>query len=495
MRKIIMFLITITLFFVIYPENTKLYCSVLEANDLYSISELLLILTEKESKKWIEYNTDSFSEIEYVDIEDLTITYNQNEELKIVDNIDGFKRILKLTLKYEGKENLSKAINLLNKRPEIFYVGPNYCVNNLYDDVDNSVFSRNSNFEQWGYDTIQLDQSLGIIRQYDASEVLVGVIDCGVDEHIDLTNSIDILISKSFSDDNDDPLIDSLNGHGTMIAGIIAGKPYGDFGFYGICPTAEIASIKYTSYSFNYVDDIIKCITHATLNNIRILNMSFCIDYYDESLKTSIDNYPGLAVCGVGNSGKNIGIETNMVYPACYDLDNIITVGSLDVDLLPYSGANYGINEVDIFAPGVQIVSTSTNNSYSCQTANSFAVPFVTGVAAQVVSIEQYTIYNFFDTIYLKNLIIDSATQTSSLANQCVSGGYLNAYQTILNAFSSQFSYEAAGYTYHKVIPKYSFDYLEEHEWNLLSRNYYVYSPYAIPIIGRQCVKCGVSII
>jgi len=41
-------------------------------------------------------------------------------------NLDTFKRILSINLEVTGKENVVKAIKLIEKRPEVIYAGPNY---------------------------------------------------------------------------------------------------------------------------------------------------------------------------------------------------------------------------------------------------------------------------------------------------------------------------------------------------------------------------------
>ena len=100
-------------------------------------------------------------------------------------------------------------------------------------------------------------------------------------------------------------------------------------------------------------------------------------------------------MASAGNIGFNI--DTNPIYPQSYDLDNIIVVGGLDKndsltfwsdELQEYKQFNYGPNSVDIYAPAINIYSTLPNDTYGIKSGTSFAAPYVSGVAALLLSIK-----------------------------------------------------------------------------------------------------------
>ncbi len=84
-----------------------------------------------------------------------------------------------------------------------------------------------------------------IITQYSTNDVLVGIVDSGIYRYIDLTNKINISLSKSYASENsDDSFIDN-NGYGTFISGIISGVNYNKNGILGVFPKTQLVSLKY----------------------------------------------------------------------------------------------------------------------------------------------------------------------------------------------------------------------------------------------------------
>ena len=69
----------------------------------------------------------------------------------------------------------------------------------------------------------------------------------------------------------------------------------------------------------------------------------------------------------------------------------------------------------------------------------------------------------------------------------------MNAHEAINAALNYSVSYEPAGLVYHRVIPAYSFSFLEEHEWSLLLNTYGLPNAVNPPIIRDICLKCGTS--
>ena len=67
------------------------------------------------------------------------------------------------------------------------------------------------------------------------------------------------------------------------------------------------------------------------------------------------------------------------MYPAAFPA--VIAVGSVDANLQRSDFSNYGAN-VDIYAPGRDILTTNINGDYEMMTGTSFSAPHVTGIMA-----------------------------------------------------------------------------------------------------------------
>jgi subtilisin family serine protease len=91
---------------------------------------------------------------------------------------------------------------------------------------------------------------------------------------------------------------------------------------------------------------------------------------------------------------------------------NFLTVGALNYE---YGGemvanfSNYGVSNVDVFAPGVKIWSTTPLNTYQYLQGTSMASPAVAGVAAMVRSY-----YPNLSASQVKTILMNSGLPSSS---------------------------------------------------------------------------------
>jgi len=120
-----------------------------------------------------------------------------------------------------------------------------------------------------------------------------------------------------------------------------------------------------------------------------------------------------LIVNAAGNDGKNIDVEKTFPNDS-KDLkteisDNFLTVGAMSANYnenLPGSFSNYGKINVDVFAPGVQIYSTTPeNDSYAKFSGTSMAAPSAAGVAALIRSY-----YPKLSASQVKHILMNSGT-------------------------------------------------------------------------------------
>ncbi len=275
-------------------------------------------------------------------------------------------------------------------------------------------------------------------------EVIIGVVDTGIETtNIEIKGSI--FMSNDVVDrvDNDNNgFIDDISGwnfydnsnviydnylhdnHGTFLASIICGSH--DAGkIYGIAPNIKILPLKFMSGSRGQTSDAIKAIDYAASKGVKIINCSWDSPIYDKDLYDTIKRHSDiLFVCSAGKSGKDLADEP--IYPACYDLPNIISVAAMDNKGELYIFSGYG-EDVDIAAPGVNIYSSLPDGDYMYSSGTSLATAYVTGTAALIMSLNMEITPEF-----IKEVILESSTKIDSLANKIKSGGYVNAYESLL---------------------------------------------------------------
>jgi subtilisin family serine protease len=321
-----------------------------------------------------------------------------------------FKQILKI---YVEQDQLSEVLNSLKMESQIEWAEPNH-VFHLHEFPNDSLYSN-----QWALRHIEVPRAWEIEKGN--PQIIVGVIDTGIDYfHQDLVDQlwintpedindnrrfdpgdlnfldddqngyIDDVIGWDFTDapafpDNgdylqpdNDPMDEYPGGHGTPVAGIIGAATNNKQGIAGIAPNIRLMVLRAgTAAGFLEEDDVAEAILYALDNGCRIVNMSFGDAAFSHLIKDAVEyavKQGILVVVSAGNSGNDI-----LQYPAAYD--ETIAVGASDVNknIAPFS--SYG-SKLNIVAPGQDILSTSTSNTYGTYSGTSFSAPMVSGVLA-----------------------------------------------------------------------------------------------------------------
>jgi subtilisin family serine protease len=252
-------------------------------------------------------------------------------------------------------------------------------------------------------------------------------------------------------------VIGSRASHGTCLAGIIAAIRNNGIGIDGIATDVKIMVLRTTPNGDERDKDVALAIKYAVENGANIINMSFGKaispqkNFVDEAIKFA-EKKNVLIIHAAGNEGENIDKFTH--YPSDTYLDeqeatnfiNIGASGKQNTETIAAIFSNYGKNHVDIFAPGEDIISTDTNNTYSIHSGTSEAAPVVTGVAALILSY-----YPDLTPQELIAILLESATnitkktvQIPDLENEtrelvkfgdlCKSGGIINAFEAMKKA-------------------------------------------------------------
>jgi len=282
-----------------------------------------------------------------------------------------------------------------------------------------------------------------------SSSVVVGIIDTGIDYlHPDLVSNIWVNtgeIAGNGIDDDNNGYIDDVhgynfhnndgnpmddNGHGTHCAGTIGGMGNNGFGVVGVNWNVKMMGLKFLSASGSgYLSNAIKAINYATMMGADLTSNSWGGGGFSQSMYDAIyaaNNAGILFVAAAGNSGLNA--DAQPMYPAAYNIPNVISVAATDSsDKLAYF-SNYGATSVDLAAPGVGIISTYKDGQYASLSGTSMAAPHVSGAAALILSAHPDYTY-----LQLKDALLNNVDPVSSLSGKVATGGRLNVYKAIVN--------------------------------------------------------------
>ena len=178
---------------------------------------------------------------------------------------------------------------------------------------------------------------------------------------------------------NDDTRDD--NGHGTLVAGIVAARPDDAAGATGVCPRCTVVPVKVIAASGRGGAPAIAAgIRWAVDAGVRVVNMSFSMPDPDQSIADAVAYaraHDVLLVAGAGNDG-----ETSPTYPAAYP--GVIGVAAVDSSTRLYPWSARGA-WVAVAAPGCGL-STAADGGFSEFCGTSAASAFVAGVAGLLFS-------------------------------------------------------------------------------------------------------------
>lgn len=183
---------------------------------------------------------------------------------------------------------------------------------------------------------------------------------------------------SEFGDINADPA--DNDNHGTHCAGIIAATE----GILGVASGIDIRILPIKIHggekNTGSVSDAVKAIKYAQSMGADICNLSWGTFLYSEALESVMQESDMLFVVAAGNTGSNN--NSSPLYPASYELDNMISVAYVTQSGKLANDSNYGVFTVDIAAPGQDIYSTTVGGTYHYLSGSSMAAPIVSGISA-----------------------------------------------------------------------------------------------------------------
>ena len=298
--------------------------------------------------------------------------------------------------------------------------------------------------------------------------IVVAVIDSGTDwTHEDLNCWVNIReIPNNGIDDDNNGYIDDYHGwnaynhngyvgsssHGTHVAGIIGAVGNNGTGVSGVNWNVQIMPIGGSSGNESIVVEAYSYVLEmrARYNEtngeegafIVATNSSFGVDYGNPndypiwcSMYDEMGNV-GILSCGAGPN-MNVNVDVVGDVPSTCPGDYLIGITNTNSNDEKYGSAGYGINNIDIGAPGTGIYSTTPNNNYGNMTGTSMATPQVTGtIALMYAALPEEMMQDCKDDpasfcLTMRYHLLNGADHLPSLEGLVAEARRLNAYGAI----------------------------------------------------------------
>lgn len=369
------------------------------------------------------------------------------KEFKNLDRKLGIK-----TLKFDTNvASVNEIVRFLNASDDVEYAEPNYIYkpSAVSDPMYNNLWGLKNSGQTIdgvpGKAGMDIKAEGAWTKTKGSTSTVIAVIDTGTDiSHPDLKDNIwknsgevpndgvdndnngyvDDVNGWNFFDKNNDVYYDAYeDAHGTHVSGTIAGRA-NTTGVIGVAPNVKIMPLKFIGPFGGSLDDAILAVNYAKSKGVKISNNSWGGGGFSQALYDVIKNSNSLFVAAAGNDGVNA--DSTPMYPAAFNLTNILSVAALNNTGNLASFSNYGATSVDIAAPGEQILSTTPENNYEYFDGTSMASPHATGAAALVTAA-----YPSDTPLQIKDKLMKSVTKLSSLTGKVSTGGLLNAQTAV----------------------------------------------------------------
>lgn len=351
-----------------------------------------------------------------------------------------------MLLKFPNAVTTAEAAAQLS--PDMYeYIEPDEIVHHMAVSNDPGVGN------QWAH--AKVDSAGAWAVSSGSRNVVVAVVDSGIDyTHPDLKNNmwknpgeipdngkdddgngfVDDVYGWDFRNNDNKPMADDASSyHGTHVAGTIGAVGNNGIGISGHAQQVQLMALKFLgSGGSGYRSDAIKAIDYAIKMKAKIISNSWGGTTFSQALYDAITrakNAGILFVVAAGNSGANADKSNH--YPSNYPHDNIIAVASSTSSDGLSSFSNYGVNNIDIAAPGSSIYSTKNGGAYQYLSGTSMATPLVSGVLATMIAKRPDLNYR-----QLKDILMTTVDKKSAFSGKVKSNGRINAARALATTAS-----------------------------------------------------------
>ena len=307
--------------------------------------------------------------------------------LDSVDIVEGYRDLH--IVQFDNSASAKEALEYYNDSKLVEYVEQDFTMSTTEVDYNPHL--------SWGSESMGTDDYFAYLEGIDnLPEIVVGVIDTGVEiDHEFLKDRI-IRTGINYSDSGNSNSENDDNGHGTHCAGIIVDNTLDNVKIEGFKVLSEEGKGSITT--------IISGIYSAISNHVDVISMSLGGKGHSEAMQDAVNIALGQGITVCASAGNNGGKASDYC-PA--NLDGVITVAAHDAyDNTPL-WSNYG-DTVDIIAPGVAIESSWLGNTYEIHSGTSMACPHAAAAAALILT-------NHID--YSPNDILNVLQENGKIAN------------------------------------------------------------------------------
>ncbi len=348
----------------------------------------------------------------------------------------GGAEILHLKLDDQSPESMRQAMRRLASDPNVAYAVTNDIVASfapVEERLPNDLTP-----EQYGPARIDAPKAWAEGTGDRSKAPLIAVVDSGIDYlHPDLAANVWTNpgeIPGNGIDDDGNGVVDDVHGynaasktgdpmddgsHGTHVAGTVGAVGDNGQGVVGVAWQANLMGAKFLQKGYGDTADAIAALVYADAQGARVTQNSWGGSNYNQALVDTMAASPAIHICAAGNSAQDSDIKP--AYPAAYGLDNIISVAATDADDQLGSFSNYGLESVDLAAPGVKILSTVPGGGLGVKSGTSMAAPHVSGAVSLIL--EKFP---DLSNQQLKDRLLFSVDRQPHLEGKLVSGGRLN---------------------------------------------------------------------
>lgn len=273
----------------------------------------------------------------------------------------------------------------------------------------------------WG---VSLVQAPALWHQTKGEGIKVCVLDTGLDHrHPDIVTNFKMGVNFTTANGGDSM---DRQGHGTHCAGLIAASD-NTFGVVGVAPKADLYIGKVLGDDgAGSIEWIIEGIEYAIRQKVDIISMSLgCSQDPGPALHDAIKRARAAGIVIVAASGNE---NTGVGWPANYD--EVIAVGAVDKAMDRAMFSNHG-EELDVAAPGVDILSTYLNKKYAKLSGTSMATPIVAGTIALIQSFARRNGLKATPELIIKMIAERSVDLGAEGDDNMFGNGLINVYKLV----------------------------------------------------------------
>lgn len=241
----------------------------------------------------------------------------------------------------------------------------------------------------------------------------------GLDD--DSNGLVDDIRGWDFALDAADPY--DLIGHGTHVAGTIGAAGDNGTGVTGVCWNVRLMCLKVADANGVVpMSAAAAAIQYAASKGCRVASNAYGTPVFSQILFDAIaqaDAAGLLCVASAGNTGADN--DAYPIYPASFNLPNVLSVAATDANDAPASFSNFGASTVHLSAPGAAVYSTFTGGGYAAMSGTSSSVGFVAGGCALAADAHPSMTHR-----EIRDAVLRSAHPLEALKGRTTTGARLN---------------------------------------------------------------------